>query len=201
MFSHFKQIKFCPVQTWCSGSALGHGHQCECSILVVPVQKLEHGTRVRALSEGSIQAPYLGTGTCLYKISSMPCFYRRLSLWFEVAMVTRWQDSNKLKRNLWHHGVWTTFHLVPGHRVLARAPSLDGPYGSHSIHWTKLVVWLLISFWKDFRKNYCHLKIIYTCSVVSNESVEVYKLYKIAASSVCFTGYSVQKSLFRVKSR
>ena len=38
------------VQTWCPGSALGHGHQCECSILVVPVQKLEHGTRVRALS-------------------------------------------------------------------------------------------------------------------------------------------------------
>ena len=35
---------------WCLGSALGHGHQCERSILVVPVQKLEHGTRVRALS-------------------------------------------------------------------------------------------------------------------------------------------------------
>ena len=38
------------VQTWWPGSVLGHGHQCECSILVVPVQKLEHGTRVRALS-------------------------------------------------------------------------------------------------------------------------------------------------------
>ena len=37
------------VQTWCRGSALGHGHQCEHSILEVPVQKNEHGTRVRAL--------------------------------------------------------------------------------------------------------------------------------------------------------
>ena len=38
------------VQTWCPGSVLGHGHQCERSILVVPVQKLEHGTQVWALS-------------------------------------------------------------------------------------------------------------------------------------------------------
>ena len=30
---------------------------------MVPVLKLEHGTRVQALSEGSIQAPYQGTGT------------------------------------------------------------------------------------------------------------------------------------------
>ena len=38
------------IQTWCPGSALGHGHQCERSILVLPVQKLEHSTQVRALS-------------------------------------------------------------------------------------------------------------------------------------------------------
>ena len=25
------------VQTWCPGSVLGHGHQCELSILVVPI--------------------------------------------------------------------------------------------------------------------------------------------------------------------
>ena len=28
------------VQTWCPGSVLWHGHQCECSILEVPLQKL-----------------------------------------------------------------------------------------------------------------------------------------------------------------
>ena len=37
-------------QTWCLGSVLGYGHQCEHSILVLPVQKLQHGTRVQALS-------------------------------------------------------------------------------------------------------------------------------------------------------
>ena len=56
-------------------------------------------------------------------ISAM--FFTHVSLRFEVAAVTRWQHHSKLKRNLGHHGVWTTFLLVPGHSVLARAPSLD----------------------------------------------------------------------------
>ena len=40
------------VQIWCPGLSFTGAHQCERSIfqLVVPVQKLEHGTRVRALS-------------------------------------------------------------------------------------------------------------------------------------------------------
>ena len=77
------------------------------------------------LSEGSIQAPY--PCTCLHKISSVPCFFYPC---FTVIWscggdkLWRWHRS-KLKQNLGHHVVWSTFLLVLGHSVLARAPSLD----------------------------------------------------------------------------
>ena len=110
-----------PVQTWCSGSALGHGHHSERSILVVPVQKLEHGTRVRALSP-KVVFRHRTRARALVCTRFHQCHaFTHVSLWFEVAVVTRWQHRSKLKRNLWHHGVWTTFLLVSwhGHQVWA----------------------------------------------------------------------------------
>ena len=52
----------------------GFGAYYERSILVVPVQKLEHGTRVRALSEGSTRARALVCTRFHQCHAFYPCF-------------------------------------------------------------------------------------------------------------------------------
>ena len=108
-------------QTWCPGSVLGYGHQCERSILVLPVQKLQHGTRVQALSPKVVfrHRTQARTGTCLHKIPSVPCFLPM----FPCDLKLRWWDGRRndcyYRCIQWEHGsghlVWTAFHLVPGH--------------------------------------------------------------------------------------
>ena len=130
------------VQTWCPGSVLGHGHQCECSILVVPVQKLEHGTRVQALSPKIVFRHCTRERTLSAQGFISAMLFTHVSLWFEVVVVTRWQHRSKLKRNLGHHGVWTTFLLGHGHQVWTRPLSIFVfcPF-SREKDWHKYWIW------------------------------------------------------------
>ena len=105
---------------------LVHWHQCERSILVVSIQKLEHGTRLRTLSLKV---------TCLHKISSVPCF---LPMFPYNLKLRQWDGQQNdcyyrciQRENGSRHLVWTTFHLVPGHRVLAQAPVWTGHYDNN----------------------------------------------------------------------
>ena len=64
-----------PIQTWCSGSVLGHRHHCECSILVEPVQKREHNTWVWALSPKVVFRHRTWARALVCTRFHQPCFY------------------------------------------------------------------------------------------------------------------------------